>query len=99
MAIVFYIPGMLLDHTRGRSQVNIDTSAATVGQALAALWLEYPGLRDRLVNEQGQVRRHVNIFVGEDNIRDCGGFSAPVDDRAGITIVPAVSGGSSEQLL
>jgi hypothetical protein len=54
MAIVFYIPGMLRQHTNGRSQVEIDAGPPTVGQALAALWREYPGLRDRLVTEQAR---------------------------------------------
>jgi sulfur-carrier protein len=93
MAIVFYIPGPLRHQTDGRSQVDIRTSATTVAEALAGLWTEYPGLRDRVLNEQGEVRQHVNIFLGEDNIRDCGGFGATVSDGAAITIVPAVSGG------
>jgi len=93
MAIVFYIPGPLRQQTDGRSQVDIQTAAATVAEALAGLWVKYPGLRDRVLNEQGEVRQHINIFVGEDNIRDCGGFSATVRDGAAITIVPAVSGG------
>jgi molybdopterin converting factor small subunit len=93
MAIVFYIPGPLREHTNGQSQVDINAAAATVGEALAVLWLEYPGLRDRVVTEQGEVRQHVNIFIGEENMRHCGGFAATVGDGAAITIVPAVSGG------
>jgi sulfur-carrier protein len=93
MAIVFYIPGMLREHTQGRSQVKLNASAATVGDALAALWRDCPGLRDRIVTEQGAVRRHVNIFVGDENIRECGGFAAAVNDGAELTIVPNVSGG------
>jgi len=42
------------------------------------LWQKYPGLRDRIVTEQGEVRQHVNIFVNEENMRDCGGFAAAV---------------------
>ncbi len=93
MPIVFYIPGMLREHSGGRAEVRIDNRAQTVGEALTALWRECPGLRDRLVTEQGHVRQHVNIFVGDENIRDCGGFLAAVPDGAAITIVPAVSGG------
>ena len=93
MAIVFYIPGMLRQHTDGRSQVDIHAGPATMGEALAALWRECPGLRDRLVNELGEVRQHVNIFIGDENIRDCGGLGAAMADGAAITIVPAVSGG------
>ena len=93
MAIVFYIPGMLRQLTNGRSQVDIPAGPPTMGEALAALWRKYPGLRDRIVTEQGEVRQHVNIFIGEENIRDRGGFGAAVVDGAAVTIVPAVSGG------
>ena len=94
MAIIFSIPGPLRQFAEGRSQVEINDSVATVAEALEALWQACPGLRDRVLTEQGEVRQHVNIFVGEDNIRDCGGFAAAVKDGAAITIVPAVSGGN-----
>jgi molybdopterin converting factor small subunit len=94
MAITFYIPGPLRQHTRGRSQVEVNRPAATVAEALAALWEAYPGLRDRVLTEQGEVRQHVNIFVGDENIRYCGGFAAAVNNGTAIMIVPAVSGGS-----
>lgn len=93
MAVTFFIPGPLRQHTEGRSQVEINVSVSTVAEALAALWLAYPGLRDRVLTEQGEVRQHVNIFVGEESIRDRGWFAAPVKNGAAITIVPAVSGG------
>ena len=93
MAITFNIPAPLREHTGGRSHVDIEPGAATVAEALAALCREHPGLRDRILNERGEVREHVNIFVGEESIRYCGGCSAPVKDGAAITLVPAVSGG------
>ena len=93
MAVTFYIPGPLRRHTEGQSRVEINVSVSTVAEALAALWLTYPGLRDRILTEQGEVRQHVNIFVGEENIRDHGWFAAPVKNGGTITIVPAVSGG------
>ena len=94
MAITFNIPGPLRQHTGGRSHVDVETGAATVDEALAPLWQAYPGLRDRILNEQAEVRQHVNIFVGEEHIRDCGGLEAPVKNGTTITIVPAVSGGN-----
>ena len=93
MAITFYIPGPLRQQTEGRSQVEIKVSAATVADALAELWQVYPGLHDRVLTEQGELRQHVNLFVGGENIRDCGGFAAVVKNGAAITIVPAISGG------
>ena len=93
MAVTFNIPGALRQHTGGRSHVVIERGAATVAEALAALWQEHPGLRDRILNERGEVREHINIFVGEENIRYCGGLAARADNGADITLVPAVSGG------
>jgi molybdopterin converting factor small subunit len=95
MAITFHIPGPLRQHTEGRSEVEVNVLASTAAEALAALWQAYPGLRDRLLTEQGEVRQHVNIFVGEENIRDHGWFDTPVKNGAAIMIVPAVSGGWS----
>jgi molybdopterin synthase sulfur carrier subunit len=93
MAVTFLIPGPLRPHADGRSEVEVNVSTANVAQALTALWQICPGLRDRVLNEQGEVRQHVNIFVAEDNIRNHDGLAAAVKNGAVITIVPAVSGG------
>jgi len=94
MPITFYIPGPLRRHTSGLHKVDVDVAGSTVADALASLWQAYPGLRDRILTEQGEVRQHVNVFVGEENIRYCGGFGAPVVSGSSITLVPAVSGGA-----
>ena len=93
MTITFLIPSYLRVHTGGLSNIELSTSATTVAEGLSALWLEFPGLRDRVLTEQGEVRQHVNIFVGEENIRDSGGLGAPVRDGCEIMIVPNVAGG------
>ena len=92
MAIAFLIPGYLRQYTDGAGRVETE-SAPTVGEALARLWSAQPGVRDRVVDEQGQVRPHVNVFVGTESIRFTGGLSTPVKDGSEISIVPAVSGG------
>jgi molybdopterin synthase sulfur carrier subunit len=91
--ITIHIPGALREFTAGRSTVEIAASRGSVADALSALWTLYPGVRDRVVNEQGQVRQHINIFVGNENIRYTGGLATPVVDGCAISIVPAVSGG------
>jgi molybdopterin converting factor small subunit len=91
--ITFHIPGALQEFTAGQATVQMKEEPATVGAALAALWRVYPGLRDRVTTEQGQVRQHINIFVGEENIRYTGGLTSPLKIPAEIWIVPAVSGG------
>lgn len=94
MPITFLIPSYLRPYAGGRSQVEIKASAQTVGEALEALWKVYPGLRDRIVTEQGEVRQYVNIFVGAANIRDSRGLSTPLAEGCEIMIVPSVAGGS-----
>jgi len=91
----FLIPGALREFAGGRSQVEIETRAATVNEALSVLWMLCPGMRDRVVTEQGQVRPHINIFVGDENVRYSGGLATPLHAESVISIVPAVSGGAS----
>ena len=93
MAVTFHIPGALREFTGGHGQVEIELSPATLADALSDLWTLYPGVRDRVVNEQGQVREHINIFIGDENIRYTGGLASPVPAGCLISIVPAVSGG------
>lgn len=93
MGIIFHIPGSLQEFTSGRRQVEIRSSPATLGDALSALWTIYPGLRDRIATEQGQVREHVSIFVGNENMRYTGGLTTPIPAQCEISIIPAVSGG------
>jgi sulfur-carrier protein len=58
-----------------------------------ALWKRCPGMRDRVLTEQAQVREHINVFVGNEDVRYTGGLQTPLLDGAQITIIPAISGG------
>jgi molybdopterin converting factor small subunit len=91
--VTFHIPGPLRVFSGGSRLVQISNTPTTVRDALELLYKECPGIRDRLINEEGRLREHVNIFVGEDNIRDTGDFATRVGARAEISIIPAVSGG------
>jgi len=93
MAVVVHIPGYVREFTGGLRRVTLAGSPATVGEALAALWALHPGVRDRVVTEQDEVRLHVNVFVGAESIRFTGGLATPLPADAEISIVPAVSGG------
>jgi molybdopterin converting factor small subunit len=93
VAVTFRIPTYLASFADGRNVLAIEGSPANVSEALKALWREYPGLRDRIVDEQGTVRQHINIFVGDEAIRFADGLSTNVPADAEILIVPAVSGG------
>ena len=99
MPVTFHIPGALREFTGGRSRVEIEASPATVGDALSALWTLYPGVRDRIATEQGQIREHINLFVGEEDIRYTGGLMSPISVGSQISIVPAISGGRGKPLM
>ncbi len=91
--LTFHIPGLLRPFTDGGSTIVLEGSARTVREALQELFRRHPGVRDRVLTELGELRPHVNIFVGDESIRTCGGLDAPVTADAPISIIPAVSGG------
>ena len=92
--VTFNITGFLTDFTGGERRITLPSSAATVAEALAELWTVHVGLRDRVLNEQGQVRLHVNVFLNDENIRQREGLKTALAEPCEITILPSVSGGS-----
>lgn len=93
MPVIIHIPGHLREFTAGKSKVDLPVSPPLVSDALSALYALYPGVRDRVITEQGQVREHINIFVGDESIRYTGGLATHLPPNSEISIVPAVSGG------
>ena len=93
MRVTFVLPGPLHPVAGGREEVTVDAPSARVADALAALWAAHPGLRDRVMTEDGRLRPHVNVFVGRDSVRYTGGLETPLRDGAEVAILPAVSGG------
>jgi molybdopterin synthase sulfur carrier subunit len=93
MPVTVRIPSYLAAFAEGRNSIVVEGASATTGGTLDALWNLHPALRDRILDEQGQVRQHINVFVGEESIRFASGLATPVPDGAEILIVPAVSGG------
>ncbi len=94
MSVVFLIPGPLRPFTNGRRDVAVEGSFSTLREAFAALFLMHPGLRDRILNEQGEIRQHVNVFVGNDCVRYGIGLATRVTSGAEISVIPAITGGS-----
>ncbi|MEU4608734.1 MoaD/ThiS family protein [Kribbella sp. NPDC023972] len=88
MAVGVKLPTVLRPFAGGAERVEVD--GTTVGEVVAAL---DPVLRRRLTDEQGAVRRHVNIYLGNDNIRDLDGLSTPLKDGDELMILPSVAGG------
>ena len=93
VSITVELPTALQSYARARSVVELAEPCETVADVLDALSAHCPGVVDRVLTEQGEVREHVNVFVGEESIRYLGGLAAAVADGDTIVIVPAVSGG------
>ena len=94
--ITFNVAGFLTDFTGGLNQIAIEGASASVGEALGELWKLHLGLRDRVLNEQGQLRQHVNVFLDSENIRRKQSLNT-VADGSELTILPSVSGGSIDE--
>lgn len=93
MSIAVVLPRALYPYSRGNPTLTLRDGCATVGDALSLVGAQWPGVLDRVMTEQGTVREHVNIFVGEESIRFAKGLETPVGDGDTIMIVAAVSGG------
>jgi len=72
----------------------IEVQGADLGQAINELEQRYPGIRDRILDERGEVLRFVNIFVDEQDIRFLAGLQTPLGSGAQVSIVPAMAGGA-----
>ncbi len=85
------VPTQLRPLSGGRSEVPVE--GATVAEVLKALDAAHPGFADRLFDETGRLRRFVNVFVAEEDIRFLEGVDTPLAEGATVSIVPAVAGG------
>ncbi len=85
------IPTPLRKLTGGLEEVQL--SGTTVGALLQALEQAHPGIRERIFDDKGQVRRFVNIFANDEDIRFLQNLDTPVADKDEISIVPAIAGG------
>lgn len=91
MTATIRIPTPLRNATGGASTVDVE--AATVGEALAALESAHPGVAERLLDDEGKLRRFVNVFVDDEDVRFAQGLETPVAEGATVSIIPAVAGG------
>ena len=90
MATAVRIPTQLRPLAGGASELTVE--GETVGDVLKALDAAHPGFGDRLFDESGALRRFVNVFLGEEDVRFLDGLSTPVGNES-LSIVPAVAGG------
>lgn len=91
MSVPVRIPTPLRTVTKGVAQV--DAEGATIRELIQDLEARFPGLRDRICDENGDIRRFVNVYVGDEDVRFLQGIDTPVGDGTQVSIIPAVAGG------
>jgi len=89
--VTIRIPTPMRNLTGGESTVSVD--ASTVAEAIKALDAAHPGVSERVLDDTGALRRFVNVYVGDEDVRFLDGLATPVSDGASISIIPAVAGG------
>jgi molybdopterin synthase sulfur carrier subunit len=91
MTATVRIPTILRNYTGGVGEVNAE--GETLTEVLESLEGSHPGIRARILDDTGALRRFVNVYVGDDDVRFIGGLTAKVADGTKISIIPAVAGG------
>ena len=91
MAIKVRIPTPLQRLTQNREEVSVD--AATIQELIANLEKSYPGIRERICDNEGKLRRFVNIYVNEEDIRFLKGDKTALKEGDEVSIIPAIAGG------
>jgi sulfur-carrier protein len=91
VSVTVRIPTTLRPLTGGAATVEV--TAGVLADVLSALDAAHPGLQDRIVDEEGHLRRFVNVFVDDDDVRYLDGLKTDVPDGQTVSIIPAVAGG------
>ncbi|MBI4367971.1 MAG: MoaD/ThiS family protein [Candidatus Omnitrophica bacterium] len=91
MAVKVRIPTPLQKLTQEKAEV--EATAKTIKDLIEALNQSYPGIKERICDEQGNLRRFVNVFLNEEDIRFLGKEKTPLKDGDEVSIVPAIAGG------
>ncbi|HEX5017434.1 MAG TPA: ubiquitin-like small modifier protein 1 [Actinomycetes bacterium] len=91
MSATVRIPTILRPYTGGASEVTAD--GATLAEVLESLEAAHPGIRARVLDDDGAIRRFVNVYVNDDDVRFAEGLATATPDGASVSIIPAVAGG------
>ncbi len=92
MAITVRIPTALRRLTQGQGEIQIE--ASSIGELIEKLEEEFPGIKERLVEPNGEIRKFVNFFVNDEDIRFLNGKNTELKDGDVVSIIPAIAGGS-----
>ncbi|HEY3556471.1 MAG TPA: ubiquitin-like small modifier protein 1 [Kribbella sp.] len=91
MSVSVRVPTILRPYTQGVSEVSAEGSTLT--EVLDSLDASYPGIKGRVLDESGELRRFVNVYVDDDDVRFASGLQTAIKDGGQVSIIPAVAGG------
>ena len=91
MSISVRVPTILRPYTQGASEVSVEGS--TLSEVLESLDTSYPGIKGRVLDDAGELRRFVNVYVDDDDVRFAEGLQTTIKDGGQVSIIPAVAGG------
>lgn len=91
MSATLYVPTPLRKLTDGQAKVQV--AAANVAELLDQANKQFPGLRDRIVDENGEIKRFVNVFVNGVDVRNLQGKATSIKDGDEVSVIPAMAGG------
>jgi sulfur-carrier protein len=93
MSVSVRIPTILRAYTGGAAEV--DTEPGTLREVIAKLDASYPGVGGRILDDAGKLRRFVNVYVGDEDVRLAQGLDTQVPEGVQVSVIPAVAGGAS----
>jgi molybdopterin synthase sulfur carrier subunit len=91
VSISVRVPTILRPYTQGASEVSVEGS--TLSEVLESLDTSYPGIKGRVLDDSGELRRFVNVYVDNDDVRFAEGLQTSIKDGGQVSIIPAVAGG------
>jgi molybdopterin converting factor small subunit len=94
VTVLVRIPTILRTYTGGAAEVS--APEGTLREVFAGLDAAYPGIAGRIIDDSGKLRRFVNVYVGEEDVRFAQGLDTPVGEGARVSVIPAVAGGAPE---
>jgi molybdopterin synthase sulfur carrier subunit len=94
ITVAVRVPTILRAYTQGHSDVSVTVEdGAALADVVAALDRAHPGIAARVLDDSGQIRRFVNVYVDDDDVRFAAGLQTPTPDGARVSVIPAVAGG------
>lgn len=91
MSVTVRVPTILRTYTGGAAEVPAE--GATLAEVVASLDARYPGIGARVLDGEGRLRRFVNVYVGDEDVRFADGLGTPTPDGSEVSVIPAVAGG------